>query len=76
MKRAYGTVELNKKEMVARKILNKVTEIGGHGSLRQIKQPLRKSAESGEFDTVLKLLVEAGELTQTKDGKTFQYSLP
>ena len=76
MKRAYGTVELNKKEMVARKILNKVTEIGGRGSLRQIKQPLKRSATSDEFDSILKLLVETGELIKTKEGKTSQYSLP
>ena len=76
MKRAYGTVELNKKEMVARKILNKVTELGGQGSLRQIKQPLKKSATSDEFDSILELLVETGELIKTKEGKTSQYSLP
>ena len=62
--------------MVARKILNKVAEIGGQGSLRQIKQPLKRSATSDEFDSILKLLVETGELIKTKEGKTSQYSLP
>ena len=76
MKRAYGTIELNKKEMVARKILNKVAELGGHASVRDVKQPLRKSAKSGEFDSILKLLVETGELIQTEDGKAVQISLP
>ena len=76
MKRAYGTIELNKKEMVARKILNKVAELGGRASVRDVKQPLRKSAKSGEFDSILKLLVETGELIQTEDGKAVQISLP
>ena len=76
MKRAYGTIELNKKEMVARKILNKVAELGGHASVRDVKQPLKKSATSDEFDSILELLVETGELIKTKEGKTSQYSLP
>ena len=76
MKRAYGTIELNKKEMVARKILNKVTELGGRASVRDVKQPLKKSATSDEFDSILELLVETGELIKTKEGKTSQYSLP
>ena len=76
MKRAYGTIELNKKEVVARKILNKVAELGGHASVRAVKQPLRKSAKSSEFDSILKLLVETGELIQTEDGKAVQISLP
>ena len=76
MQRAYGTVELNKKEVVARKILNKVAEIGGRGLLRHIKQPLKRSATSDEFDSILEILVETGELIETKEGKTFQYSLP
>ena len=62
--------------MVARKILNKVAELGGHASVRNVKQPLRKSAKSSEFDNILKLLVETGELIQTEDGKAVQISLP
>jgi hypothetical protein len=76
MKRAYGSVELSRKEVIARKILSKVKDLGGRASVRDVKQPLRKSAKSDEFDDILKILVETGELIQIQEGKTFQISLP
>ena len=74
MKRAYGTVSLNKKEMNARKIMNKVRELGGSSTLREVKQPLRKSMTSNEFDSILEILVKAEELKETREGKTTRVS--
>lgn len=64
------------KEVIAKKILSKVKDLGGRASVRDVKQPLRKSAKSDEFDVILKTLVEEGKLIQIKEGKTFQISLP
>jgi len=74
MKRAYQTVALNKTEENARKVLEKVRRSGGKASQRAIKQDLRRSI-GDQFEPILKVLVETGELTKTKKGRTFEYSI-
>ena len=76
MKRAYGSVELTDKERKARAILDKVQQLGDGSPIREIKQLLKKSIRSDEFEAICKMLEEAGELLRTPKGKTFTLSLP
>ena len=62
------------KKLIARKIMNKVRELGGSSTLREVKQPLRKSMTSNEFDSILEILVKAEELKETREGKTTRIS--
>ena len=75
MKRAYGTVELTDKERKARAILDKVQQLGDGSLIRDIKQLLKKSIRSDEFEVICNILEEAGELLRTPKGKTFTLSL-
>ncbi len=76
MKGVYGFVELTDKEPKARDILDKVQQLGDGSLIRDIKQLLKKSIRSDEFEAICKMLEEAGELLRTPKGKTFTLSLP
>ena len=75
MKGVYGSVELTDKEPKARDILDKVQQLGDGALIRDIKQLLKKSIRSDEFEVICNILEEAGELLRTPKGKTFTLSL-
>jgi hypothetical protein len=56
-KEKRSEITLSSKEVISSKILSKVKDLGGRASVRDVKQPLRKSAKSDEFDDILKTLV-------------------
>ena len=76
MKGVYGSVELTDKERKARDILDKVQQLGDGSLIRDIKQLLKKSIRSDEFEAICKMPEEAGELLRTPKGKIFTLSLP
>ena len=76
MKGVYGFGELTDKEPKARDILDKVQQLGDGSLIRDIKQLLKKSIRSDEFEVICNILEEAGELLRTPKGKTFTLSLP
>ena len=64
MKGVYGSVELTDKERKARDILDKVQQLGDGSLIRDIKQLLKKSIRSDEFEAICKMPEEAGGIIE------------
>ena len=75
MKRAYQTAALNRTEESARRVLDKVRRSGGRATERAIKQDLRRTI-GDNVENILKALEDTGRLVKTKEGRTFNYSIP